>query len=231
MLIFIPWVRCPPAARLSPRKVSPGFISPKKTAALAEAPEWGCTFGELAAEQLRHPVDRQLLSDINELAATIIALSGVAFGIFVGQDRALRFQNRAADDVFRGDQLDFVTLTAEFALDHRRDFRVAFRQASRKTGWRAQRLRRTVPSIASLLSFGTRRLSTSDAAPPSDRFYRCDRAATSSGFPIPIGAFSAWPWQAFADLPREAWTEPHDRDLDAGLGVDGCHLHNRANGA
>jgi hypothetical protein len=31
-----------------PRKVSPGSGIAKKTAAFAEAPEWGCTFANLA---------------------------------------------------------------------------------------------------------------------------------------------------------------------------------------
>ena len=70
--------------------------------------------GELAAEQLGHPLDRQPLGDVDELAAAVIALARQAFGIFVGQHRALRFQHRARDDVLRGDQLDLVALAAEF---------------------------------------------------------------------------------------------------------------------
>src|SRR6185369_14926234 len=42
-----PCVRWPPAARLSPMKVSPGCSRAKNTSAFAEAPECGCTFANL----------------------------------------------------------------------------------------------------------------------------------------------------------------------------------------
>ena len=73
--------------------------------------------GEPAAEQLGHPLDRQTLGDVDELAAAVVALARQAFGIFVGEHRALRFQNGARDDVLRGDQLDLVALPAEFEPD------------------------------------------------------------------------------------------------------------------
>ncbi|KKL16254.1 hypothetical protein LCGC14_2497430, partial [marine sediment metagenome] len=47
------------------------------------------------------------LGDIDERAAAVIAPSRIALGVFVGQDRALRLENGAADDVLRGDQLEF----------------------------------------------------------------------------------------------------------------------------
>src|SRR6202034_1438632 len=60
-----PWVRCPPAARLSPMNVSPGCISAMNTSALADAPECGCTF---ANEQPNSLVTRSI--------ATLSAISG-----------------------------------------------------------------------------------------------------------------------------------------------------------
>ena len=80
--------------------------------------------GEAAAEQLAGALDRQLLGDVDELAAAVIAPAGIAFGVFVGHHRPLRLQHRARDDVFRGDQFDLVALTAELELDRPRDLRV-----------------------------------------------------------------------------------------------------------
>ncbi len=88
--------------------------------------------GELAAEQLGHPLDRQPLGDVDELAAAVIALARQAFGIFVGENRALRLQHRARDDVLRGDQLDLVALAAEFELDRLGDLGIDLAQGRRE---------------------------------------------------------------------------------------------------
>ena len=82
--------------------------------------------GEAAAEQFGHPLDREPLDNVDELAAAVIALARQAFGIFVGQHRALRLKHRAADDIFRRDQLDLVALAAEFLADRIGDLRIAF---------------------------------------------------------------------------------------------------------
>ena len=92
--------------------------------------------GELAAEQFGDAIDRKLLGDIDELAAAVIALARIAFGIFVGQHRALRLEHGAADDVFRRDQFDLVALAAELVADHLRDFRIAFRERCREKRFR-----------------------------------------------------------------------------------------------
>ena len=82
----------------------------------------GLHVGKAGAEQFLGALDRQRLGDIDPFAAAVIALARIAFGVFVGHHRALRFQHRAADDVFRRDQLDLVALPAEFAPDRRGDF-------------------------------------------------------------------------------------------------------------
>ena len=41
------------------------------------------------AEKLLRPLDGQALSNIDKLAASIVAVTGVTLGIFVGQDSAL----------------------------------------------------------------------------------------------------------------------------------------------
>ena len=84
--------------------------------------------GELRAEQLLGALDREFLGDVDPLAAAIVALARIAFGVFVGHHRALRFQHGAADDVFRGDQLDLMPLPAEFALDRSRDIGIGLRE-------------------------------------------------------------------------------------------------------
>ena len=88
--------------------------------------------GEGAAEQLGHPLDRQPLGDVDELAAAVIALARQAFGILVGQHRALRFEHGAADDVLRRDQLDLVALAAELERDGIGDLRIAVGQRGGK---------------------------------------------------------------------------------------------------
>ena len=70
--------------------------------------------GMLRPEKLFGTVNRQLFDNINLMTAAIVTLAGIAFGVFVGHDRALRFQNGAGDNVFRRDQFDFVALATEF---------------------------------------------------------------------------------------------------------------------
>ena len=115
-------------------KVSPGCISAKNTSALADAPECGCTLANLQPNKFCHALDRQPFGDVDELAAAVIALARQAFGIFVGEHRALRFQHRARDDVLRSDQLDLVALAAEFEFDRIGDLGVDLAQSGRKQG-------------------------------------------------------------------------------------------------
>ena len=50
--------------------------------------------GDLRVEQLLRAVDRELLGDVDEFAAAVVALARVAFGVLVGELRALRGQHR-----------------------------------------------------------------------------------------------------------------------------------------
>src|SRR5437868_15493257 len=59
-----------------------------------------------AAEKPGRALDREAFGDIDEFAATVIAASRIAFGVFVGERRTLRIKHRLRDDVFAGDQLD-----------------------------------------------------------------------------------------------------------------------------
>ena len=92
----------------------------------------GLHVGEGAAEQFGDPVDRELLGDVDVLAAAVVALAGQSFGVLVGEHRALRFQHRAAHDVLRRDQLDLVALAAELAADHVGDLGIGVAQRGRE---------------------------------------------------------------------------------------------------
>ena len=54
----------------------------------------GLDVGVLGAEELLGPLDRQLLGDVDLLAAAVVAAAGVALGVLVGQHRADRFEHR-----------------------------------------------------------------------------------------------------------------------------------------
>ena len=80
--------------------------------------------GEAAVEQALGALDRELLGDVDVLAAAIIAFARVAFRILVGQHRALRLEHGPADDVLAGDQLDLMLLAAELGPDRGRELGV-----------------------------------------------------------------------------------------------------------
>ncbi len=98
-------------------KVSPGCSSARNTAWFICEPELGCTLAKLAPNSCLARSMASVLGDVDVLAAAIVALARIALGVLVGHDRALRLEHGAGDDVFRGDQLDFVLLAAELELD------------------------------------------------------------------------------------------------------------------
>src|SRR5690348_9895644 len=73
--------------------------------------------GEAASEQLLRALDRQRLDRVRRRAALIVAAAGIAFGIFVGEDRALRLEYGLADDIFGRDQFDLGLFPAELVAD------------------------------------------------------------------------------------------------------------------
>ena len=78
-----------------------------------------------AAEQPPRPVDRQLLGDIHELAAAIVAPPRIALGVLVGEHAALGFEHGGAGEVLRRDQLDLPLLAPDLSPDRRSDLGVA----------------------------------------------------------------------------------------------------------
>src|SRR6185312_9223630 len=73
--------------------------------------------GVVGVEQLLQALDGQLLGHVHVLAAAVVALARIAFGVLVGELGALRFQHARAGVVLRGDQLDVVFLALAFIGD------------------------------------------------------------------------------------------------------------------
>ncbi len=71
----------------------------------------------LGAEQRLGAVDRELLGDVDELAAAVVAAAGVALGVLVGQDGALRLQHRDRREVLRRDHLQRGLLAPQLGAD------------------------------------------------------------------------------------------------------------------
>ena len=76
----------------------------------------GLHVGVLSAKQLAGAVDGDLLDLIDELAAAVVAVAGVALGILVGQHAAHRGHHGGGNNVLAGDQLNVLALTAQFAV-------------------------------------------------------------------------------------------------------------------
>ena len=77
-----------------------------------------------AIEKLLGAILSQGLGDIHIFAAAVVALTGIAFGVLVGQHAALSFAHGAGNKVFRSDELKFAHLTVGFKRDGSRQFRV-----------------------------------------------------------------------------------------------------------
>src|SRR5699024_6302259 len=71
----------------------------------------GLDVGVVAVEQLAGAVNGELFDDVDVFAAAVEALAGVAFGVFVGELRALGGHDLRAGVVLRGDQFDVLFLT------------------------------------------------------------------------------------------------------------------------
>ena len=79
----------------------------------------GLHVGGVGAEELLDAVDGQLLGDVDELAAAVVALARVALGVLVGELAALGLHDGRRGVVLAGDQLDVVFLAAVLVLDGR----------------------------------------------------------------------------------------------------------------
>ncbi len=80
-------------------------------------PRVGLHVGELRPEQALGALDREGLDDVDELAAAVVAATGVALGVLVGEHRALRFEHGARNEVLARDHLEGVALAGELLLE------------------------------------------------------------------------------------------------------------------
>ena len=71
----------------------------------------------IGVEELFGAGSGEVFDDVGVLAAAVVALAGVAFGVFVGEDGACGFEDGAADEVFRGDHLEAFVLAIDFIGD------------------------------------------------------------------------------------------------------------------
>ena len=78
----------------------------------------------LGPEQRLGAVDRQLLGDVHPLAAAVVATTGIALGVLVGEHRALAFEHGPRHEVLRGDHLERALLALELAAQHLGDLGV-----------------------------------------------------------------------------------------------------------
>jgi hypothetical protein len=88
----------------------------------------GLDVDEVRAEHGLRAVDGQLLRDVDELAAPVVAPAGIALRVLVRQDRPLRLQDGAGDEVLRRDHLERPALAGELVIQHGADLGVELRQ-------------------------------------------------------------------------------------------------------
>ena len=84
----------------------------------------GLHVGVLGTEQLAGAVNSDLFHLVHVLAAAVVAVAGVAFGVFVGQHAAHGRHHGRGDDVLAGDQLNVLALAAQLAVHGRAQFGV-----------------------------------------------------------------------------------------------------------
>ena len=96
----------------------------------------------LGAEELLRAVDRELLDLVDDLAAAVVPLAGIALRVLVRRRRADRLEDRRPGEVLRGDQLDLVALPLELAAEQRRRSPGRSRRAPRSSAARRSAARR-----------------------------------------------------------------------------------------
>src|SRR5205823_4323746 len=75
----------------------------------------------LGAEELLRAVDRELLDGVDELAAAVVAPTGIALRVLVRRDRADGLEDRRPREVLRSDQLDLPALALQLPPEELRD--------------------------------------------------------------------------------------------------------------
>ena len=93
----------------------------------------GLHIGKLSAKQILCSLDAQALNLINILAAAVVTLTGQAFCILVGENRAHGSNNSGGGKIFGGNQLQAILLPVQFPFHHVGEFRV-------EVGYKANRI-------------------------------------------------------------------------------------------
>ena len=91
--------------------------------------------GVLGVEELLGAVAGEVLDDVGEFAAAVVALAGVAFGVLVGEDGAGGLEHGAGDEVLGGDHLEPLVLAEDLVFNLGGDFGVG----SSESGGRVDR--------------------------------------------------------------------------------------------
>ena len=107
------------------------------------------------AEQRLGARDRQALDDVHVLAAAVVAAARIAFGVLVREHGAGRFENRAADEVFRRDELEAGRLPVQLVTNRLRDFGI---RVSEQPPVRRHRVHRFSPSSKKQAIFDSARM-------------------------------------------------------------------------
>ncbi len=84
--------------------------------------------GVLRAKEFLGAVARQVLHHVGKFAPTVITLTGIAFRVLVGENRAGSFEHRFTHEVLRGDQFEAFVLTAFFVFNRLSNCGIRFRQ-------------------------------------------------------------------------------------------------------
>ena len=75
----------------------------------------GLDVGVFGAEDSFRAIDRELLHRVDMFTAAVPAFPRIAFGVFVGQDRALGLHDGVAGEVLAGDQFEVFLLPQTLA--------------------------------------------------------------------------------------------------------------------
>jgi hypothetical protein len=82
----------------------------------------------LGAEELLRPVDRRLLDLVHDLAAAVVAPTGIPLRVLVRGDAPDRLEDARPSEVLRRDELDLTPLALELATDQLGDIGIDVRK-------------------------------------------------------------------------------------------------------
>ena len=86
----------------------------------------GLHVGVVRAEQLAGPLPGDLFHDVHALAAAIVPLAGIPFGVLVGEHRPHSRHHSGGNDILRSDQLQVAPLAGKLLFHSLSHFGVFF---------------------------------------------------------------------------------------------------------